>query len=238
MKRAPLTATKIERELRTAVPARLHNEEIAALLGNLPYMTIKQASKLTVRMDAAGATSVLELGFFHGVSTCYIANALSARNGHLTCIDLERAFVMEPNVEQLLEKTGLRDRVTVHYEPTSYVWRLMKLIEENKEPIFDFCYIDGSHSWFVDGFAFFLVDRLLKPGGWVVLDDIDWTYEASKAMRNTPRVKRMPEEERTTPQIRKIFELLVCRQPGYGNFELADGWGWAQKLPAVSKPVR
>ena len=36
----------------------------------------------------------------------------------------------------------------------------MKIIEERStegkcNPLFDFCYIDGSHSWLVDGLAFF-----------------------------------------------------------------------------------
>ena len=32
--------------------------------------------------------------------------------------------------------------------------------------------------WFI-GFAFFLVDRLLAPGGWMVFDDMDWTFASS-----------------------------------------------------------
>ena len=37
----------------------------------------------------------------------------------------------------------------------------MKMLEDDPEPRFDFCYIDGVHNWADDGFAFFLIDRLL-----------------------------------------------------------------------------
>lgn len=66
-------------------------------------------------------------------------------DGHLTTIDLKSAKSRKPNIEELLEKLGLSSYVTVYYEPTSYNWRLMRLIEENSKPIFDFCYIDGGH---------------------------------------------------------------------------------------------
>jgi hypothetical protein len=53
----------------------------------------------------------------------------------------------------------------------------MKLLEVHADPIYDFCYIDGGHSWDVSGFGFFLVEKLVRPGGWLLFDDLDWTYE-------------------------------------------------------------
>ena len=106
----------------------------------------------------------------------------------------------------------------------------MKLLEQNSEPCFDFCYLDGAHSWFVDGFAFFLVDRLLKRNGWIIFDDINWSYEKSPSLKNTDWVKSMPEDERKTSQVLKVFELLVKTHPCYGNFDIKEDWGFAQKI--------
>ena len=39
----------------------------------------------------------------------------------------------------------------------------------------------------------------------------------------------MPLDERTTPQVKKIYELLVRPHPNYHNFRLEDGWAFAQK---------
>ncbi|MGB6680040.1 MAG: class I SAM-dependent methyltransferase, partial [Candidatus Bathyarchaeia archaeon] len=145
------------------------------------------------------------------MSTCYIAAALEESGGGcITTIDLLSARSLSPNIDQLLELCDLHDViVTPYFEPTSYTWRLMRFLEQDRPPQFDFCYIDGAHNWFVDGLAFFLVDRLLRVGGWIILDDLDWTYAISPTLHDTDMVKSMVTEERVTPQIRKIYELLV-----------------------------
>lgn len=130
-------------------------------------MNLNQAQKLTTFLESNNLYNLLELGFAHGVSSCYMAGYLEeVGKGHLTTIDLRIAKTnRNPNIEELLSKLNLKQYVTPFFERVSYNWRLMKLIEENKKPIFDFCYIDGAHDWYNDGFAFFLVDKLLKPGG-------------------------------------------------------------------------
>jgi predicted O-methyltransferase YrrM len=100
---------------------------------------------------------------------------------------------------------------------------------EKRESDFDFCFIDGHHSWEVDGLAVLLVERILRPGGIVILDDLDWTYAASRSLANTKQVQRMPAEERDTPQVRKVFELLVKRNSAFADVCERDGWGFAVK---------
>jgi predicted O-methyltransferase YrrM len=111
----------------------------------------------------------------------------------------------------------------------------MKLLEENNNPIFDFCYLDGAHDWATDGFAFLLVDKLLKPGGWIIFDDIDWSYAKSPALKEKDFVKRMSEEERTTHQVRKVYELLVKTHPNYDSFKVESAWAYARKSDKISK---
>lgn len=207
-------------------------QDVRATIGDIPYMTLEQAESMTRHIANNNISSILELGFFHGASTCYMANAISDRaDGHIIAVDRERARdELDPTVETLLGKMGLRDRVTVHYEPNSYIWRLMKLLEKHSEPAFDMCYLDGAHNWFVDGFAFFLADRLLKPGGWLIMDDLNWRYIDSPSFKNSKTLAAMPRDEAESYQMRKIFELLVQRQPGYGNFSEDNNWGFAQKL--------
>lgn len=196
----------------------------------LPHMELDQAEEITRIITENRFQNLLELGFCHGVSTCYMAAALDEiGGGTITTIDLESALENTPGVEMLLKELGLEDGVTVFHEPTSYVWRLMKLLEEGEQR-FDFCYIDGAHDWFNDGFAFFLVDRLLKPGGMIIFDDLDWTYNTSATLKNTDFVKAMPEEERLTPQVRKVYELLVKKHPNYGDFVVKNDWAMTRKI--------
>jgi hypothetical protein len=106
---------------------------------------------------------------------------------------------------------------------------LMRLLQEDATPRFDLCYLDGAHDWFVDGFAFFLVDRLLRPNGWIIFDDLDWAYATSPALGHSDRVRQMPEDERTTAQIRLVYDLLVKTHPDYHNFRDEGEWAFAQK---------
>lgn len=206
--------------------------DVKKAVGDLPYMSVDQAKRLTKFIRKNGVRDVLELGFFHGVSSCYIADEIAERGGTLTTIDLESARKRDPDIIELLERTGLREQVDVYFEPRSFTWRLMKMLEDGQGPRFDLAYLDGGHTWDVTGFAFFLVDRLLRPGGWLIFDDINWSYATSKAFKDKPAVQAMPEDYRTTPQVRKVFELLVEPHPDYHRCKVEDGWGYAQKKPA------
>jgi predicted O-methyltransferase YrrM len=200
---------------------------------DIPHMTFEQGQAISDVIQRNGFHDILELGFRHGVSTCYMAAALEhLGGGKITTIDLLSAKNAQPNIESLLADLGLAHLADVFYEPHSYVWRLMKFIESDDSPRFDFCYIDGAHDWATDGFAFYLVDRLLKPGGLIIFDDMDWTFESSATLRKTEFVRFMSDDEKKTPQIRRVWELLVKTHPAYGDFVIKDGWGHARKMHA------
>lgn len=188
----------------------------------------------------------LELGFAHGTSSCYIAAALDElRQGHLTSVDLERAREWQtPSIEELLAATGLGPYVTVRRESTSYTWFLKKQIEENTaayrcDPLYDFCFIDGAKHWTIDGFAFFLVDKLLKEGGWLLFDDLAWTradlpYDSLDYIS----FQNMGKDELHAAHIDLVFRLLIMQHPSYAEFRIENNWwAWAHKVKADRKHV-
>jgi predicted O-methyltransferase YrrM len=180
-----------------------------------------------------GAHEVLELGTGHGGSACWLATGLRLNGGGtLTTIDRDTA----PAVAQLLKSAGVADMTRIVRTSRSYTMELMRLVQANTvdyrcNPQFDFCFIDGAHNWDTDGFAFFLVEKLLRPGGWLVFDDLDWTYETCLHLSpvDADVASLMSTEERSTRQIRDVFELLVRQHPGFDVVRQFRDHGWARK---------
>ncbi|HEU4978740.1 MAG TPA: class I SAM-dependent methyltransferase [Solirubrobacteraceae bacterium] len=178
----------------------------------------------------------LELGFAHGGGSTWIAAALEANGeGRLTSVDLLRARDYEPSAQATVDRAGLGHRVELVYEQTSYTWYLKRLIRERTrdgacEPCIDFCFVDGAHNWDVDGFAFLLVDKLLKPGGWLLFDDLPWTVP--------DEWEGVPDEQRGVAQVQEVFDLLVAQHPGYDHLETDGRWGWARKSLTAAPQVR
>ena len=165
--------------------------DIKQHIASVPYILPELADDLYHFIRAQRPERCLELGFAHGASSCYMAAALHETGaGHLDCVDLLEGlnWHKEPRIEELLAKTGLADYVSVHREHTSYTWFLKKQIEARTadgrcEPLYDFCFIDGAKTFqrrwrrlFSGG------QNCSKPGGWILFDDLQWTY-ASKTCR-------------------------------------------------------
>ena len=188
---------------------------VRSKLAGIPYIEPERAEILFNFILENQPENCLELGFAHGVSSCFIAAALDeVGNGHLTTVDLIHAMKWQkPSIEQLLSNTGLENWVTIVRENTTYNWFLMKMIERQSsenlcKPIYDFCFIDGPKNWTIDSSAFFLVDKLLREGGWILFDDYGWTYGDREYMYGI-NLEDMGEDELSTPHIKQIFQLLV-----------------------------
>ena len=102
----------------------------------------------------------------------------------------------------------------------NYNWDLVRLIAENNVQ-FDYCYLDGSHDLTIDGLAFFLLDRLLKPGGYIEFDDYNWTFGKSPScspyppVNNTLFKERYTNQQINTPHVKLIVDFLVKSHDNY-----------------------
>ena len=90
-------------------------------------------------------------------------------------------------------------------EFSSYTWWLKEQVQArsdragNVEPLYDFVYLDGAKNWTIDGLAVVLVEKLLRPGGWLLMDDLDWTYAQDPGREATDGIvhRELSEPERT-----------------------------------------
>ncbi|MFC1775870.1 O-methyltransferase [Pseudomonadota bacterium] len=219
--------------------------KIAKIVEGVPYTQRERGKKLYEHILEHRPENCLELGFAHGVASCYIAAALhELGQGSLTSVDLEDSKDRNPNIEQLLQTAGLQEFVTIRREKNSYNWFLKKAIEENTSnnsctPFYDLCFIDGAKNWTIDGLAFFLVDKLLRKDGFVLFDDYRWSYGGySKEVLDGITIRELSEDQVATPNIEVIFKLLVMQHPAYANFVVDEDWAWAQKISSDHKELK
>ncbi|MCB1555551.1 MAG: class I SAM-dependent methyltransferase [Xanthomonadales bacterium] len=222
-------------------------ETVANLVGQVPFISHGNAKYLYNLIVRERLSNILELGVAHGTATCFMAAALDEiGGGSITCVDLlEAKDAFEPSVEAQLQKTGLAEFATIHRMQTGYTWFLHDEIARNStnhacRQVYDLCIIDGPKNWTIDGAAFFMVDKLLKHGGWIVFDDYHWTYGAADLRRSSTdgvTHRDLSKTELETPHIREVVELLVRQHPHYGRVVvLGDSdWALAQKTMSEDK---
>lgn len=164
-----------------------------------------------------GCTRYAELGVYEGATAERIAECLNGE-GELHLFDF--ADKVLPLAERL--RAAGHGNVVAHPNSRkvmdSYAWSLMEVLRESEEPVFDYVFVDGAHTWGVDALAFFLADRLLVPGGYLDFDDYAWSLGASPSMRPdvfAPTAQLYTEEQIAARQVALVVDLLVRRDPRY-----------------------
>lgn len=215
-------------------------ETVAAAVKDVPFISLREGRLIYDHVRRTRPGTVLDLGTAHGVSSAYIAAALEANeHGHLTTVESSAVRFEDPTAEELLERLGLAHRVTIDRSFSTYTWFLKEEIQArsdsagNCEPAYDFCYLDGAKDWTVDGLAVFLIEKLLRSGGWLLMDDLDWTFSSVAGETiGVMTVAPLSQRERSEPHLRAVFELIVKQHPSFTEFRVQDGWwGWARKAP-------
>jgi predicted O-methyltransferase YrrM len=210
-------------------------EQVAAAVAGVPFMSPEQGRVIHDHVTSTGARDVLELGTAHGVGAAYLASG----GAHVTTVDFAGA-AYDPSPEQVLARAGVADRVAIVREFSSYTWWLKEQVAArsdahgNVEPCFDFVYLDGAKNWTIDGLAVILIEKLLRPGGWLLMDDLGWTYAQDPRREATDGIvhRELSAPERTEPHLRAVFDLIVAQHPSFTELKVQDEWwGWARKAP-------
>jgi predicted O-methyltransferase YrrM len=162
-----------------------------------------------------GYRRIGEIGCYRGHTTLELARLLDGE-GSIHIFDFEENV---SHVVGKLREEGFASVVGLpssHRRFDSYNWPLMRLLQEHHEPIWDFVFIDGAHTFAHDALAFLLAERLLGPGGAVWFDDYDWSFAISPTMNPDifPATRRnWTEEQIAEEQVRLIVETLVRPDP-------------------------
>ena len=221
-------------------------EEAARIVEKVPspHIPASRGRLLYEHIRKNRPESLLELGTARGGSAVFLASALEANGqGHLTTVDSTRWNWVDPTPQEVLGRAGLAHRVTFDKRFSTYSWFLKSEIEKHLtshgtvQPVYDFIFLDGAKNWSTDGIAVVTAEKLLKPGGWLLLDDLGWSYgeHAADSDRHYEiEIAKLSDSERDEPHLRRIFDLLIATNPAFDQLVIQDNWwGWARKSPAT-----
>lgn len=189
---------------RTNYPAEIHS-----FVAN--WETVRFATKTRCH-------KIAELGIYKGATSLELAK-LVQEQGYLHLYDYE------DRVDEVMDKmaqAGYRN-IAGHKASykllDSYCWNLALMLGHNpRGAVYDYVFIDGAHTWAIDGFATLLIDRLLMVGGYIDFDDHHWTLAGSPTLG--PEVfpltgQLYTEEQQHAAQVQMIIDLLIRPDPRY-----------------------
>jgi predicted O-methyltransferase YrrM len=128
-----------------------------------------------------GFSAALEIGTLFGFSTLHLAEAIARNRGTLDTVDIRYekrqwsngAAILNVHevAERLVAESNLQEVVNFHAGHSNEV--LTRFIREGRS--YDFALIDGSHVFPIVVLDFIFVDRLMRDGGVIALDDVGET---------------------------------------------------------------
>ena len=118
----------------------------------------------------------------------------------------------------------------------TYAWNLMQLLSRGESV--DAVYMDGHHALYIDCPAMVLCDRLLRPGGYYMVDDVCWTlsfmigfmasdFYAWRFYHSMYDFTEYTVEQMEQPHIGMIAQTLLIDQLGYKRLDpYSSGYWW------------
>ncbi len=220
-------------------------DRVAAAIDGTPVMTREQGGRIWEHAARHRPVDVLDIGTAHGASAAYLAGALAfLGRGRVVTVDSAQFDDRSPAAgmaRQLFERVGVADRVEMVRIPHSdYAWWLLDAVRRRDRPRFDFVYLDGAKTFALNAASVVLIEQLLHPGGWLLMDDLRWTYGdhphfAPSTVHPDGSRYELSAEQLAAPQLRAVFDHVVRAHPGFGQtyVDMDGWWGWARKSRAA-----
>ena len=159
-------------------PIDLHR--IEQVTRGIPWMDAGRGRWLAEFLRDRQLRRCMEVGIYHGAGTCWIAGAIAHLPGaRVWAVDLPVSATVDPHAEQLLARLGLSvgtpasdALVCIRRELAGAAWTISRMLRWRPRLELDFAYIDADHSLESTLLYFYLVGRAIRPGGWVLFDDV------------------------------------------------------------------
>lgn len=169
--------------------------------------------------SATGPVAAAEIGVGVGATTLELVRALGGA-GELHLFD--RKTLVDQLVAELEAMPETAGVTLVNHGNSrktfdGYAWVLATMARDlanagKPVEIFDFVYLDGAHSFHHDAPATAVLKRMIKPGGYLVVDDMKWSFNSSPTMNPTKRPAirdSYTDEQLEVPHVRLIVDVLL-----------------------------
>ena len=179
--------------------------------------------KVKERQQCSLAISVAEVGVGVGATSVQICKRLRGGDSY-TCFDFSETVEKLVHDLQLLPDVSCKiaSYGNTHKHWDSYAWALSNLLfamrNRQEDGMYDVVYLDGAHSFFQDGLACCLLKELVKPGGYLIFDDMKWTYASSPTVnpvKNPATAENMTEEQIEDPQVTRVVRCFMEHDPSF-----------------------
>lgn len=95
----------------------------------------------------------------------------------------------------------------------SYSWILSDMVyaqrKNNKDGTFDIAYLDGAHSFIHDGLALCLLKELVKFDGYIIIDDLHWSYSKNQRCMASDFLELYTKEQLYECQVRRAVDMFI-----------------------------
>jgi predicted O-methyltransferase YrrM len=200
-------------------------------ISGIQYRSPDVLAVLRRLLDTKDEVSVAEVGIGIGATSREVAKMMNGK-GELHLFDYEETVA---KVEGELRSEGLADGITIvpygnsRRTYDSYSWPLAKLaieeINRGGSGIFDLAYLDGGHVFHHDAPACVALKELIRPGGYLVLDDVHWSFAKSRSANpgRKPEIRdRYTQEQIETSHVKMVDRLIMKNDPRFTQIFLSE----------------
>lgn len=108
----------------------------------------------------------------------------------------------------------------------SYAWELLSDLARDREngnsiENWDAAFLDGAHSYIFDAAAIQVAMLRIRPGGFFVLDDLQWTFSTSPTMSKSPTLDHYTHSQISQPHVGILVKALLESNPDWQKMEIS-----------------
>lgn len=190
--------------------------QVDLLTQTVPWTT-RPACHLLYRLAVeTRSCQILEISTGYGKTTTYLAAAASVNGGLVQSVDIKTRSWKGRAPDDLIREAGLRKHCNLTREMDAR-WFIVDLFTKRPGCWIDMAFLDASHTIEADAFLALGLWTHLRPGGVLVMDDLQWTqHKHGEVTRRSSRPK--------VRHVRCLFEYLK-RMP---NAAKSAEWGHEQ----------